>query len=475
MLLPDGTGYLKNDASAAAAGATRRTSCGRSPAPPRHRPSISAGVLGADPTAAAFHARDGPVHAFAITVEQHRAVSSQSTHDPFASRHAAEPTPRVPLSGVPFGVYVHIPFCAHAVRLLRLRDLDRPCAPDRRLRRRVRHATSNARHGRAPPAATSVFFGGGTPSLLPARRARADPRRDRRDRRRRGHGRVQPRQRRRREARRLSRAPASTALSFGVQSMVPHVLAALGRTHDPANVDARGRAARARRVRALNVDLIYGTPGESLDDWRATLDGALALERRARERVRADRRAGHAARPARRRGRAPAPDDDDQADKYLIADERARRRRLRVVRDLELGAARARSAATTSLLERGRVPRRSGAPPTATPTAAAGGTCARPSATSRRIAARRVDRKRASETLDPDAARRGGVRPRVCAPAAASPAAPRAPGPRSTSCARRGLVERRGGAGRARRARAAPRLRRDRALLRRAAPVAGTR
>ena len=69
-------------------------------------------------------------------------------------------------------------------------------------------------------------------------------------------------------------------LSFGVQSMAPHVLAALGRTHDPANVTRAVALARDAGFERINVDLIYGTPGETRDDWRATLAGRGRARRR---------------------------------------------------------------------------------------------------------------------------------------------------------------------------------------------------
>ena len=67
-------------------------------------------------------------------------------------------------------------------------------------------------------------------------------------------------------------------LSVGVQSMVDHVLIALGRTHDPANVRRSVEIARRNGIETFNLDLIYGGAGESLDDWRRTLDDALALD-----------------------------------------------------------------------------------------------------------------------------------------------------------------------------------------------------
>ena len=65
-------------------------------------------------------------------------------------------------------------------------------------------------------------------------------------------------------------------VSFGMQSAVPHVLQVLDRTHDPLRVPQVVDWARAAGFEQVSLDLIYGTPGESLDDWRASLDGALA-------------------------------------------------------------------------------------------------------------------------------------------------------------------------------------------------------
>ncbi len=110
-------------------------------------------------------------------------------------------------------------------------------------------------------------------------------------------------------------------VSFGVQSMRSHVLVALGRTHDPDNVARAVDAARAAGIRRVNLDLIYGTPGESVADWEASLAGALAL---APEHVSAY---GLTVEPGTPLGKAvaagarPAPDDDDQALKYELADD----------------------------------------------------------------------------------------------------------------------------------------------------------
>ena len=115
-------------------------------------------------------------------------------------------------------------------------------------------------------------------------------------------------------------AAGFTRVSFGMQSAVPHVLATLDRTHDPARVpDVVGWAREAGL--AVSLDLIYGTPGESLDDWRRSVEAALgcgvdhvsayALV------VEPGTRMGAQA----RRGELPLPSEDEQAAKYELADE----------------------------------------------------------------------------------------------------------------------------------------------------------
>ncbi len=118
------------------------------------------------------------------------------------------------------------------------------------------------------------------------------------------------------------RGAGFTRVSFGMQSAVPHVLATLDRTHDPARVPAAVTEARAAGFDQVSLDLIYGTPGESLPDWEASLDAALAC---APDHVSAYAlivEDGTALARKVRRGDLPAPDDDDLADKYTVADER---------------------------------------------------------------------------------------------------------------------------------------------------------
>ena len=104
-------------------------------------------------------------------------------------------------------------------------------------------------------------------------------------------------------------------MSLGVQSMQPHVLASLGRTHDPSNVRTAVDRIRAAGIPTFNVDVIYGAAGESLDDWRRTLGEVLELEP---PHVSAYALTVEAGTPLAD-DRSRHPDDDDQADKYLVA------------------------------------------------------------------------------------------------------------------------------------------------------------
>ncbi len=111
-----------------------------------------------------------------------------------------------------------------------------------------------------------------------------------------------------------------TRVSLGMQSAVPHVLATLDRTHDPTNVRAAVRAASAVGL-GTSLDLIYGAPGESLADWRASVDAAveLGVDHVSAYALVVESGTRLAARV--RRGDVAAPEDDDEADKYELADE----------------------------------------------------------------------------------------------------------------------------------------------------------
>ncbi|MDZ4044349.1 MAG: radical SAM family heme chaperone HemW [Rhodoglobus sp.] len=232
---------------------------------------------------------------------------------------------------VPFSAYLHIPFCtvrcgycdfntytSTELRGAKQEDYASTLISEIALARRVL-----ADAGALRPMDT-VFFGGGTPTLLPAGdlarmleaatgafgladgaevTVEANP------------DTVTPA-----VARTLADAGV-TRMSVGMQSAVPHVLAALDRTHRPENVRTAVAAAKEAGL-AVSVDLIYGAPGESLADWEASLDAALDLE--------PDHISAYAliiedgTKLARqiRRGEVPTPDDDLQADMYELADAR---------------------------------------------------------------------------------------------------------------------------------------------------------
>ncbi|HEX8781011.1 MAG TPA: radical SAM family heme chaperone HemW [Nocardioides sp.] len=118
------------------------------------------------------------------------------------------------------------------------------------------------------------------------------------------------------------RSVGYTRISFGMQSAVDHVLRVLDRTHDPARVPAVVDWARAAGFDQVSLDLIYGTPGESLADWERSLDAALSCSPDHVSAYSLIVEDGTALARRVRRGELPAPDEDDLADKYLLADAR---------------------------------------------------------------------------------------------------------------------------------------------------------
>jgi oxygen-independent coproporphyrinogen-3 oxidase len=253
----------------------------------------------------------------------------------------ADPAPRDGLlssrtaaasAGADFGVYLHVPFCrvrcgycdfntytATELRGARQADYAEQAATE------VRFASDVLERSGVPARrAATVFFGGGTPTLLPStdlglmlRSVRdtfglaegaevtteANP--DSVD------------------ARYLDDLAAAgfTRVSFGMQSAVPRVLRTLERTHDPERVPQVVRWAKDAGLQ-VSLDLIYGTPGESLADWAVSVDAALECE--------PDHLSAYAlivedgTKLARqiRRGELSQPDDDLQADMYELVDDR---------------------------------------------------------------------------------------------------------------------------------------------------------
>lgn len=116
-------------------------------------------------------------------------------------------------------------------------------------------------------------------------------------------------------------AAGFTRVSFGMQSAVPHVLATLERTHDPARIPLVVRWARDAGL-DVSLDLIYGTPGETLDDWSRSLDAALAEEPDHVSAYSLIVEDGTKLARQIKRGEVAQPDDDTAADMYELADAR---------------------------------------------------------------------------------------------------------------------------------------------------------
>ena len=230
-----------------------------------------------------------------------------------------------------FEVYIHVPFCMRRCGYCDFNTytaIDMGAGASRGnyanmvIREMAIVRDWQERHGIVEPPAGTVFFGGGTPTILKAADlvAMLDAVRE-------TWGIAD-------NAEITTEANPDTVnadyvreladggfnrISFGMQSAVPHVLKTLDRTHTPENVEAGISAANAAGMRS-SVDLIYGAPGESLDDWRASVNTALDLG--------VNHISAYALTVApnttmgRRiaAGMLPTPDDDDEAAKYEIAD-----------------------------------------------------------------------------------------------------------------------------------------------------------
>jgi putative oxygen-independent coproporphyrinogen III oxidase len=110
-------------------------------------------------------------------------------------------------------------------------------------------------------------------------------------------------------------------ISFGMQSAQPHVLAVLDRTHNPANVKRAVDMARTAGFESISVDLIYGTPGESLEDWRSTVTEALSLDIDHISAYALIVETGTKLAAQIKRGELTMPNDDLMADMYLLVDQ----------------------------------------------------------------------------------------------------------------------------------------------------------
>ncbi len=228
----------------------------------------------------------------------------------------------------PFGVYVHVPYCRVRCGYCDFNTYTAaelgPGASQASYASGIRGELDLARTVLGtPPVATTVFLGGGTPTLLPVDdlvgmvgdidrtlglapdaevTTEANP-----------------------DSVDLAylcrlREGGVNRISFGMQSAVPDVLARLDRTHDPERVPQVVAWAREAGFEQVSVDLIYGTPGESPADWDLTLRAALDLypDHVSAYALVVEEGTAMARRVAR--GELAPTDPDDQADRYLAAD-----------------------------------------------------------------------------------------------------------------------------------------------------------
>ena len=214
-----------------------------------------------------------------------------------------------------FGVYVHIPFCAKKCDYCAFATFtDRHQLTSDYLAAMRTHIRRSIANGM--PKATSVFIGGGTPTLVPAGElmsvlaeiplasgaevtVECNP----------DDITI--------EMMKTFRSGGVNRVSIGVQSTVDHVLKSLGRTHNPENVVRSVAYVREAGFETFNLDIIYGAAGESIEDWRKTVQDIVALDppHVSAYGLTVEANTALASQPDRH------PDDDDQADKYIIVDE----------------------------------------------------------------------------------------------------------------------------------------------------------
>jgi putative oxygen-independent coproporphyrinogen III oxidase len=230
---------------------------------------------------------------------------------------------------VPFGIYVHVPFCAARCGYCDFNTYTASelagsgASPDGWLDA-VRRELALARSVVGLRPVDTVFVGGGTPSLLGAARLASVLEAVRST-----FG-LAPGVEVTTESNPESTSPAFfaeladagfTRVSLGMQSVAPHVLRVLERRHTPGRAVAAAREAKAAGVQ-VNLDLIYATPGETDDDLRASLDAVLAagVDHVSAYALIVEDGTALARRVAR--GELPAPDDDVAAARYELIDDR---------------------------------------------------------------------------------------------------------------------------------------------------------
>ena len=226
------------------------------------------------------------------------------------------------LADRPFGVYVHVPFCATRCGYCDFNTYtpgELALSPSTWMDALRRELDVAAAVLETPRPADTVFVGGGTPSLLGAGGLAAvlDAVR--------GSLGLAPDAEVTTEANPESTSPdffagiataGYTRVSLGMQSAAPHVLAVLDRVHTPGRPVAAAAQARVAGIKQVSLDLIYGTPGETRDDLAASVEAVLAagVDHVSAYALVVEPGTALARRVAR--GELPAPDDDVLAERY---------------------------------------------------------------------------------------------------------------------------------------------------------------
>jgi putative oxygen-independent coproporphyrinogen III oxidase len=227
---------------------------------------------------------------------------------------------------VSLGLYVHVPFCATRCGycdFVTYTAAELPGGGAREAWAATALAELDvARRVAGPRPVDTVFVGGGTPTLLPAEDLGAvlrgiDERFGLVD----GAEVTVETNPESVDPAKLEalRAAGVTRLSIGMQHSAPHVLATLERTHTPGRALEVVRWARAAGFDGVSLDVIYGTPGETEDDWRRTLDDVLGAEPDHVSAYALIVEPGTRLAAQVRRGELPAPDDDAVAARYEVA------------------------------------------------------------------------------------------------------------------------------------------------------------
>jgi oxygen-independent coproporphyrinogen-3 oxidase len=234
------------------------------------------------------------------------------------------------LSAAAFGIYVHVPFCASRCgycdfNTYTAAELGPGASRDSYAGQAIAEvAFARKVLGVAAPRVSSVFFGGGTPTLLAPADLTAivraidgefglDPDAE-------VTTEANPESVDERYLERL-RTAGFTRISFGMQSAASHVLRVLDRAHTPGQAQRCVAWAHDAGFAHVNLDLIYGAPGESAADWGRSVSAALAAgpDHLSAYALTVEDGTKLAARV--RRGELAPPDDDEMADRYLAADE----------------------------------------------------------------------------------------------------------------------------------------------------------